>query len=208
MRAVRSVPKPQWDPKLRRLFQADERAQPEGTQPNRSSDLRSELEDSSDSQRKRPCEGHPKGNRCSSLNTTAIPGRTRPNRLAGARGSTPNVVGAGDRSGPRPTTARPYDEVLYSSSGGTLSRPRDSVEMTRRAARGRDRNSAEDEKDDEVDRAHAHRVHVAELLADLALDRQGRDRRARDPELEERRARREARAHRVHRSGRCPSRRR
>src|SRR5258705_1654087 len=45
---------------------------------------------------------------------------------------------------------------------------------------------ADQQQDDEVDRAHAGRVEVAELLADLALDRQSGDGRAEQTELEER----------------------
>ena len=49
---------------------------------------------------------------------------------------------------------------------------------------------ADEDQDDEVDGADAGRVEVAELLADLALDLEARDRRADQAELEERAQRR------------------
>src|SRR3954454_20957937 len=45
---------------------------------------------------------------------------------------------------------------------------------------------ADEDQDDEVDRAHGGRVQVAQLLADLAFDLEARDSRTDEPELEER----------------------
>ena len=49
---------------------------------------------------------------------------------------------------------------------------------------------ADEQQEDEVDRAGARRIQVAELLADLAVDLEARDGRADQPELEERALRR------------------